>query len=224
MGQGIDGCVVDPREASSMEECLESEFVRTLVAQAGLVISGHKPAAVFGFTPRAWKTGDARRKRMLSAQLFSLYAEKTAEYGVRLAWLASRGEGCMLLAWRPSQVEGLLSSEENRAFLAQAGLPCAGTEGDALVAALISRLRSYYSGRADFPHEVGLILGYPVEDVRGFMADGGRGAKAVGRWRCYGDVRAARARFEELGREELRCKRLYSEGVPMRELLRMGAA
>ncbi|MDO4849739.1 MAG: DUF3793 family protein, partial [Coriobacteriia bacterium] len=127
--------------------------------------------------------------------------------------------------WRPSQVEELLSSEENRAFLAQAGLPGTGTgtEGDALVAALISRLRSYYSGRADFPHEVGLILGYPVEDVRGFMTDGGRGAKAVGRWRCYGDVRSARARFEELGREELRCKRLYSEGVPMRELLRMGA-
>ena len=222
MGQGIDGCVVDPREASSMEECLESEFVRTVVAQAGLVISGHKPAAVFGFTPRAWKSGDARRKRMLSAQLFSLYAAKTAAYGVRLAWLARHGEGCMLLAWRPSLVEELLASEENRAFLAQAGLPCSA--GDALATAIVSRLRSYYAGRSAFPHEVGLILGYPVEDVRGFMADGGRGAKAVGRWRCYGDVRAARARFEELGREELRCKRLYSEGVPMRELLRMGAA
>ncbi len=222
MGQGIDGIVIDPREASSMEECVESEFVRTLVAQAGLVISGHKPAAVFGFTPRAWKAGERRRKRRLSAQLFGLYAKQTERYGVRLAWLASRGDGCMMLSWRPSQVAGLLSSEENRAFLREAGLPT--SDASALAAAIVSRLRSYYAGRSAFPHEVGLILGYPVEDVRGFISDGGRGAKAVGRWRCYGDVASARERFEELGRQELRCKRLYSEGVPMRELLRMGAA
>lgn len=44
-----------------MEECFESEFVRTLVVQAGLVMLGHKPAAVFGFTPRAWKGGTPGR-------------------------------------------------------------------------------------------------------------------------------------------------------------------
>ena len=105
----------------------------------------------------------------------------------------------------------LLSSEENRAFLAEAGLPV--DSGDALAGAFVGRLRSCYAGRANFPHEVGLMLGYPVEDVRGFMADGGRGAKVVGRWRCY-----------ELGRAELACKRLYAEGVCVNELLRMGAA
>ena len=53
MGNGLDVCMADPREAQTIEECLESEFVRTLVCQAGLVISVHKPVAVFGFTPRA---------------------------------------------------------------------------------------------------------------------------------------------------------------------------
>ena len=223
MGQGFDGIVIDPREASSMEECAESEFVRTLVAQAGLVIFGKKPAAVFGFTPRAWRSGDARQKRSLSARLFAAYARQTERYGVRLAWLAERrGGGEMLLAWRQSTVEALLADAASRDFLAEMGLPtCSESE---LMASLASRLRSYYAGRADFPHELGLVLGYPVEDVRGFMSDGGRGAKAVGRWRCYGDVASAERRFQELSREELRCKRLYSEGVPMRELLRMGAA
>lgn len=205
-----------------MEECFESEFVRTLVVQAGLVMLGHKPAAVFGFTPRAWKGGDTRAEHLLSARLFSLYAQKAAERGMRLAWLASRGAGCMLLAWRPALVSKLLSSEENRAFLAEAGLPV--DSGDALAGAFVGRLRGCYAGRANFPHEVGLMLGYPVEDVRGFMADGGRGAKVVGRWRCYGDALAAQRRFEELGRAELACKRLYAEGVCVNELLRMGAA
>lgn len=222
MGQGFDVCLGDPREARSMEECFESEFVRTLVVQAGLVMFGRKPAAVFGFTPRAWKGIDARAGHLLSARLFSLYAQKTAERGMRLAWLTSRGPGCMLLAWRPALVRNLLSSEENRAFLVEAGLPVDSDE--ALACAFVGRLRAYYAGRADFPHEVGLMLGYPVEDVRGFMADGGRGAKVVGCWRCYGDVLAARRRFEELGRAELACKRLYAEGVCVGELLRMGAA
>lgn len=222
MGQGIDICMADPAEASCLEESVESEFVRTLVAQAGLVLVGAKPAAVFGFMPRAWKEGSARRKRALSAQLFSLYARRTVAYGVRLAWLAPREHGCMLLAWRPAQIGELCADPDSAALLREVGLPACGERE--LMAALVGRLRAYYAGRAAFPHEVGLVLGYPVQDVRGFMADGGRGAKAVGRWRCYGDVAAATRRFEELGRQERRCKRLYAQGVPMRELLQMGAA
>lgn len=222
MGQGIDICMGDPKEAATLEESIESEFVRTLVAQAGLVIWGAKPAAVFGFTPCAWKRGGAGRKRLLSARLFAIYERATRTYGVRLAWLAAHGEGCMLLAWRPSQVEELLCDPAARELLEEVGLPSRSARD--LVSALIGRLRSYYAGRAAFPHEIGLVLGYPVEDVRGFMADGGRGAKAVGRWRCYGDVEAARARFDELGRCERVCKQLYSAGVLVRELLRMGAA
>lgn len=224
MGQGLDICMADPREADTIEECLESEFVRTLVCQAGLVIAGHKPAAIFGFTPRAWKAegaGTHRRKCALSAELLSLYAGKTRTYGVRLAGLSRHADGLMLLAWRPSQVEELLASEQNRAFLGAMGLP--QDDAEALMVAMIARLRAYYAGRIAFPHELGLVLGYPLEDVRGFMADGGRGAKVVGRWRCYGNVEAARQRFDELGQKERECRRLFAQGMPIRQLLEMGA-
>ena len=68
------------------------------------------------------------------------------------------------------------------------------------------------------------MLGYPVDDVRGFMADGGRGAKVVGRWRCYGNVENARRRFDELARRERECRLSYAQGTSVRELLEMGAA
>lgn len=223
MGHGIDVCMEDPHAACTLEECLESEFVGCLVRQAGLVILAKKPAAVFGFKPRAWQgSANPRRSRIVQDQLLSIYAKKCEAYGLRLVWLARHGRDLMLLAWKPSLVEAVLASEENRVFLVQCGLPTGSA--DALVCALVSRLRAYYAGRIAFPHEVGLILGYPVEDVRGFMRDGGRGAKACGRWKVYGDPARAQARFEELGRAEQACKRLYSQGVPMRELLAMGAA
>ena len=222
MGNGLDVCMADPREAQTIEECLESEFVRTLVCQAGLVISVHKPVAVFGFTPRAWRGGDHRQKRALSARLLATYASSTRRYGLCLAGLSRHAEGLMLLAWRPLQVEKIVADAQSRAFLDSVGLPSG--DASALMAELVGRLRAYYAGRASFPHELGLVLGYPVDDVRGFMADGGRGAKVVGRWRCCGNVENARRRFDELARRERECRLSYAQGTSVRELLEMGAA
>ena len=156
MGHGLDVCMGDPREARTIEECLESEFVRTLVCQAGLVISGHKPAAVFGFTPRAWRGGDHRQKRALSARLLATDAASTRRYGLCLAGLSRHADGLMLLAWRPSQVEKIVADAQSRAFLDSVGLP--STDASALMGELVGRLRAYYAGRASFPHELGLVL------------------------------------------------------------------
>lgn len=159
MGHGLDVCMADPREAQTIEECLESEFVRTLVCQAGLVISGHKPAAVFGFTPRAWRGGDHRQKRALSARLLATYASSTRRYGLCLAGLSRHADGLMLLAWRPSQVEKIVADAQSRAFLDSVGLPSG--DASALMAELVGRLRAYYAGRASFPHELGWCWATP---------------------------------------------------------------
>lgn len=34
--------------------------------------------------------------------------------------------------------------------------------------------RLYWSGKRDFPHELGLLLGYPIEDVNGFILNKGK--------------------------------------------------
>lgn len=47
-----------------------------------------------------------------------------------------------------------------------------------------------------FPHEIGLFLGYPLEDVKGFIANGGQNCKSCGYWKVYGDVETAEKRFE----------------------------
>lgn len=222
MGHGIDICLGDAREATSLEESLEADFVRCLVCQAGLVMTGEKPAAVFGFRPRAHREEAAsRRGRSLAGRMLSVYMRRVAAFGMRVSWLGWRGDSLMLLVWRPARVRELLAGPASRLFLERRGLPA---EEGRLMPALAARLRACYAGRTPFPHEIGLVLGYPIEDVEGFIADGGRGAAACGRWKVYGDVRAARLRFDELGRRERQLRRLYSEGVPVRELLRMGMA
>ena len=60
-------------------------------------------------------------------------------------------------------------------------------------AARFVRRRLAQSGQ--FPHEIGLFLGYPPCDVLGFLHDAGRHSKLSGYWQVYGDAQAALALF-----------------------------
>lgn len=47
-----------------------------------------------------------------------------------------------------------------------------------------------------FPHEIGLFLGYPPEDVKGFIENKAKNFKAVGCWKVYGDKTKAEETFK----------------------------
>lgn len=61
----------------------------------------------------------------------------------------------------------------------------------------------------DFPHEIGVFLDYPVEDVRGFVQNSGCNYKLCGCWKVYGSVESARRKFAAYDRcREYLCKKL----------------
>ena len=47
-----------------------------------------------------------------------------------------------------------------------------------------------------FPHEIGLFLSYPLEDVQGFIDNCGRNYCLCGCWKVYGDPEAAQKCFD----------------------------
>ena len=57
----------------------------------------------------------------------------------------------------------------------------------------------------DFPHEVGLFLGYPPEDVQGFIQNHSNGQKCIGIWKVYGDEESAQKTFEKYRK----CTRIF---------------
>ena len=73
--------------------------------------------------------------------------------------------------------------------LRQAGYPC-GSCGQC-VARLVQRLRT----EEEFPHEVGLFLSYPPEDVQGFIDHRACDFKCAGLWKVYSDERRAQRLF-----------------------------
>ena len=73
--------------------------------------------------------------------------------------------------------------------------------------------------RKTLPPEVGLFLGYPPEDVCGFIARRGRDFVCSGYWKVYANEAEARALFEQYSvcTQEF-CTRL-AKGYPLAELV-----
>ena len=70
----------------------------------------------------------------------------------------------------------------------------------------------------EFPHEVGLFLGYPPEDVKGFIDHRANGFKCAGLWKVYGDEKKARSLFEKYRKcTEIYCA-LWQSGLKLEQL------
>lgn len=61
---------------------------------------------------------------------------------------------------------------------------------------LSAHMRAYKAGEGAFPHELGILLGYPLEDVLGFMENDGENYAYCGYWKVYGDIEEAKKVFD----------------------------
>lgn len=70
-----------------------------------------------------------------------------------------------------------------------------GYTADMDLAACLMRLQNRIAEKPEFPHEIGIFLGYPLEDVDGFITHQGENCKLCGCWKVYGNVEQARRTF-----------------------------
>ena len=114
--------------------------------------------------------------------------------GLRIIPMRYGEERALIYIYRPRGLEKELAREDALRILEQAGYenPSPGR----CVATLISRIRE----GAQFPHEIGLFLSYPPEDVEGFILNEGRDAKLSGIWKVYGNEAYARHTFDSYKR------------------------
>lgn len=119
---------------------------------------------------------------------------RLAPKGLRLLPLRWQDGRALLYLYRPARLARDLQCPEARALLAPRGYCC--DDPTRCVGHLMQRLRE----AEEFPHEIGLFLSYPPEDVRGFIQSPACGYKCVGCWKVYGDPRAAQRTFGQYRR------------------------
>ena len=69
-----------------------------------------------------------------------------------------------------------------------------------------------------FPHEIGVFLGYPLEDVLGFIDNGGRNCLSCGCWKVYSNKCEALKAFERYEKCKAVYQRLFASGCPLSKL------
>ena len=101
--------------------------------------------------------------------------------------------------YRPQDLCRDLQNEQALEILQHAGY--SSVHCGRCVANLIRRFRE----GGEFPHEVGLFLSYPPEDVKGFIDHRACDFKCAGLWKVYGDEKKARKLFAQFKK----CTEIY---------------
>ena len=162
--------------------CLEG----TIVYHCAPTLVGLKAASLLSLSASAYPALPA---------LVGAYDRLLSPSGLRLEILCRCDRRFLVLVYRPAALERHLASPAARALLRAAGY---APEGD--LAAWLDHLRGRLGGGGGFPHEIGLFLGYPPEDVAGFLADPGGPCALCGYWKVYHNVDETRARFSRFDR------------------------
>jgi hypothetical protein len=163
-----------------------------MINQCCPVFMGIKPAALFPL-----RTGGEIRPCGLDGEtapcldcLSSLLPRNISFFVLRTG-----ADHLLIFLYEKNLLEKTLSCDAIRRLLSDFGYPVA------IPAAFsIFRVLEYLKTRFmknEFPHEVGLFLGYPPEDVAGFMQHKGQNYKLCGYWKVYGDVERAKMLFRQ---------------------------
>ncbi len=141
--------------------------------------------------------------------LLAEYTEKFAEKGIAFEVLCHCVDRTLILVYQPQQLEKLLQQQDINVYLRGFGYK-KGT-----VHCMLRQLGNKVSCSRDFPHEIGIFLGYPLPDIKGFVENKGQNCKYIGYWKVYDDVGYAKNLFDAYNKCRDRLMQEVSQGVPL---------
>ncbi len=83
---------------------------------------------------------------------------------------------------------------------------------DEMLGSISKKYESYMQNKTEFPHELGLVLGYPPKDVVGFVKHQGKDYQYSGYWKVYDDLEEALLIFESYRKARERLIRCLTKG------------
>lgn len=161
-----------------------------LVRHCAPTLAGIKTASLFTcpYTSREELLDSVRRMN-----------KRLSGKGLRMIPLRFSDKKALIYLYRPQKLTADLADSTAAEILECRGYNTGSCEK--CVGKLMQKLRQ----EGDFPHEIGLFLGYPAEDVNGFIQQGPDLCKCTGCWKVYGDEESAKKKFAQYKK----CTRVY---------------
>ncbi len=146
-----------------------------LALETAEILEGVKPGNLVNLVNRPQPCG-----RNLYRLWKEFGAEMDEESGLESKVLCDRGNSLLVFFFDRQAMDELTGTPRVQALLKRSGYS-EDLSLDGVLQHLISRLDG------DFPHEIGIFLGYPLKDVAGFMGLVRLPFACQGPWKIYGD-------------------------------------
>ena len=172
-----------------------------LALQCAPLITGLKVSNLLTISPKAFP----QVEKIIGGSVLSMYP------------LLETEEKMAIMLYRKERLEKYLEMSQVQKLLQEAGYISRQLED--ILPVFCKRYETYAERGKPFPHELGLLLGYPPEDVEGFIRHQGRNSLCTGYWKVYADKEGKQRLFEkyEYARENL--IQLLHFGLKMTEII-----
>lgn len=142
---------------------------------------------------------------------------KRSPISISIIWKSE--EKTTFLLYNKNRVEEYLRNKEVKEVMLSFGY--SNPKLYSVLVELRSRYTKYKEEGAEFPHELGILLGYPPEDVVGFIENKGKNFLYTGYWKVYGNVQETRNIFYMFNQARENVVRMLTSGVSIQNILTM---
>lgn len=124
---------------------------------------------------------------------------------------------CMIFFFRRAVLVSYLMRDEVQEFLEKYGYETENV--DRMLEKLSDRICRSIGRRSCFPHEIGVFLDYPVEDVKYFIEEEGRNSLFTGYWKVYTNPEKAGMTFSAYDKAKQSAVNEYLTGMSLQEII-----
>lgn len=181
----------------------QQDFYAMIIRYCSPTLAGIKTAGLFAA---------AADDEMMLYRYIAEFNRKVLKKGLCLIPVSHKKNHFNLFLYRPDLLKKDLECELCRSILKS--YQC--YEGD--MHQCLYALRKRMQNNKDFPHEIGLFLGYPPEDVYGFIKHREVGCKHIGVWRVYDNVERAQCTFMKYQACTKILSQRFLNGTPIEQL------
>ena len=151
-------------------------------------------------------------EEMVQNSSFNIWEHELNKKGVSMTVLHTSHRRTQIYVYRREMLERDIRQERVANFLKECGYECQSVAGD------INHLKQRMDNCKQFPHEIGLFLGYPIDDVIGFIENGGKNSICCGYWKVYYNRQEAEKQFMSFNRCRNIYKHLFKKGKTISQL------
>ena len=175
-------------------------FEELLIELCSPTIVGCKPASLFRYKPQEGVDVHQEVKE---------WNDKLSPSGISVMILKEccHKKTYLIYVYRSQPLSLILSDHKVNEFLEKNGYSF-----HASVSEKLSTLSDHLCLDKDFPHEIGVFLGYPLEDVIGFIENRGENYMYCGHWKVYSNLKKAIKKFNTYNKCTLYCKERFAQG------------